>query len=469
MATTRRFDPTPAWICLAYAVTTTAWYAIWRDRFAERSADEAIFENLLWNAIHGSGLRCWIEGGVHHLAVHFSPILYLLIPFYGLGGMMAIHALVAVTTAAAGLAIHRYATPRLDGRSALAVMLAFMLNPTIVLQTFMEMHEQALATLPLVMLFMAWSESKPARAALWAALLLSIREDNALLVLALGVFALFTGSGRRMGVTLIVLGIAWLSAWWAIAFRVLGAGHLPGVFAGTYGVWGDTPSAALAFAARHPGAVVSHVLSPVPLRYLAQLLAPFLFVLPFGSAISLTVLPQVLQVLLANHETRMFEIRMHYSIVPVIGLLFGAMATLERLGNAPARGATWTRRWAPLLMAGVALALAPVWAVRAAGRLNPFTPQIREMLVTVPDTASVTAPGYLLNHLARRREIGMEGNENFARTECVVLEDHSRSFFEGRRVDIFYSPRLDSALVAAGYEKTYQRDGWYVFRRGDRH
>ena len=75
-----RAESAAAWISALYAATTYAWYVVWRQFFAERSADEAIFENVLWNGTHGNGLRTWVENGVPHLAVHFSPVLYLLLP-----------------------------------------------------------------------------------------------------------------------------------------------------------------------------------------------------------------------------------------------------------------------------------------------------------------------------------------------------------------------------------------------------
>jgi uncharacterized membrane protein len=468
MVTPRRIDAIAAWICTAYAIAFTGWSIVWRQRFAERSADEAIFENLLWNATHGNGLRTWVEHGFPHLAIHFSPILYLLLPLYALGGMVAIHALVTAATAIAGFALQGHVSRRLDPRAALPLLIAFLLNPTIVLQTFMEFHEQALITLPLVMLLIAWDEGRSRRTVLWSAALLSIREDNLLLVLALGALSLLSAPRRRMAVTLLIAGAVWIVAWRVISFGVLGAGRVPSIFAETYHVWGTTPGAALRSIATHPLTVLGHVMSPVPLGYLAVLLAPFLLVLPFGSPIVLVMLPQLMLVLLAGFETRMFEIRMHFSLAPVIVLFFASIATLARIGSAPARWAAWVRRWAPLLMAVVALALAPVWVVRAIRRLNPYTTQARLVIASVSDTSSVTAPGYLINHLARRREIALEWNEELPRTEWVILEDRSRSFFEGRRMDIFYSPRADSALIAAGYEKTYQRDGWYVFRRGVR-
>src|SRR5690349_11534432 len=135
---------------LVWAALAFAWYGVWSARLAERSADEAIFENCLWNASHGNGLRSWLEGGVSHLAVHFSPVVWLFVPLYRLWPSMAgPHLVVCLASAAAGFALFRLARPALGAGNAAGVALAFLLNPTVVLQTFMEFHEQALSFLPL--------------------------------------------------------------------------------------------------------------------------------------------------------------------------------------------------------------------------------------------------------------------------------------------------------------------------------
>ncbi|MEO6463044.1 MAG: DUF2079 domain-containing protein, partial [Candidatus Eisenbacteria bacterium] len=99
-------DRTDRWARLgafAYAAAGFAMYCFWKSSLAERSGDPAIFENMLWNAAHGNGLRTALEGGRHHLAVHFSPILYLFVPPYALApSLHVLHAAVALGNAAAG-------------------------------------------------------------------------------------------------------------------------------------------------------------------------------------------------------------------------------------------------------------------------------------------------------------------------------------------------------------------------------
>lgn len=464
---TVRFRPesrVAAWVCALYALATSGWYVVWRHGFAERSADEAIFENLLWNVVHGNGLRTSVEGGLPHLAVHFSPVLYLLAPLYAVfPSMHVVHFLAAALAAFAGYRFHRHVARTLDERSALPATIAFLLCPTLVLQTFMEFHEQALAILPITLLLVSWSQERRSRT-LWAALaLLTVREDNALLVIALGVVSLFDPRRRMTGGLLAILGIGWLVSWRAVMLPILG-GQFPDVLGNTYASWGSTPGAITRAVLSQPLAALRHVLAPVPLKFLALLLAPVLGLLPFGSPLVLVLVPQLLMILLAEHDSRMFQIRMHYSLAPALVALFAAIATLSRFDAARAGLPTLLRRWAPVTMMAVTVLMTPGWALRAGSRLNPYATQIREVLAALPDTASVSAPGYLLNHLAARPRLQLMWSAELPATQYVILEDSSRFFLQTTTVDVFYTPPLDSLLRAGGYRPVTERHGWHVYR-----
>jgi hypothetical protein len=382
--------------------------------------------------------------------------------------MHVVHFAASALIAVAGFQFFRHVERSLDPRAALCALAAFLLCPTIVLQTFMEFHEQALAILPLTLLLVSWSDRRTA-GMLWSALaLLTVREDNALLVIALGLVSLFDARRRVSGGLLLVMGVAWLALWRGVAIPMLGGGHMPGVLAGTYTGWGASPGEIVRALLSRPLDVARHVLAPVPIKYLVLLLAPVLGVLPFGSPLALVMLPQLFMILLADHDSRMFQIRMHYSVAPAVVALFAAVGTIARLDASRPGFSAFARRWAPVAMMAVVVVLAPGWALRAAQRLNPYTAQIRGVLATLPDTASVTAPGYLLNHLAARPRLQMMWAAELPVTEFAILEDSSRFFLKGTTVDVFYSPALDSLLTTGGFAKVTERDGWHVYRRSPR-
>jgi uncharacterized membrane protein len=472
----RGADDLAAWGSVLYFAATFAAYCVWNAFLAERSGDPAILEQVLWSASQGHGLRGSLEGGLHHLTVHFSPFLYLLVPLYKVWpSLHGIHLLVCALTAAAGWLLYRFARPRLGPLSALGVQAAFLLHPTIILQTFMEIHEQAFAILPLVGALTAFVARRSRAVLGWCALLLLVREDNVVVVFALALLAAFELRRPALGLALLGVGAAWLGLYAWIGVAMLGGGHLPRVFAGTYDQLGSSPVEVLHSLIADPSQVVRHVLSDRPLGYLAQLLIPFLLVLPFGAWLWVAALPQLSMILLANPASRMFEIRMHYSIVPVVVFAAASIATISRWETAPnpleAGRVVWTRRAARaavLGLLGASLLSVPVWALRARERLNPYRDQIHRMLSVIPDTASVRAPMYLANRLARRRQLEFCWTYDGATEEYVIAEERNRLFFRGTTIEKFYSPELSRYLRGVGYEPVYERDGWHVFRKSRR-
>jgi uncharacterized membrane protein len=469
-AAASRLDRRVLFLCCLHAALTFGWYLVWKHFMAERSGDEAIFENCFWNAWHGNGLRSWLEGGYPHLAVHFSPIILLLLPLYGMfPSMHVVHLVVSLATAAAGYATYAYARRRLDRATSTLLAAAFLLNPTVVLQTFMDFHEQALGLLPLVLVFLAYDRRSLLGTLAWAVLLLSAREDNALLVLGLAAHAAIARRDGRMALGLAMLAVGWMALYRGVAVEWLGGGDLPSVFAGTYGMWGNTPGEMMKTLVTEPARVIRHLFSAAPIRYLAQLLAPFLGVVPFADPIALVMLPQLFLILLSSPEGRMYEIRTHYSLIPIAVLYVAAAGSLARLAQG-ALGAPRPRlaRGIAVAMALVSLATVPVWLTRAVGRLNPHAADVREVMAMVPDTASVTAPLWILTEMARRPRLAFAWERNPVErttTAYVLLEERNRMFFQGRTEEVFQSAELDSSLARAGYRKLHAKNGFHLWRR----
>lgn len=460
-------------LCAVYALITFLFYVVWDHYLGERSADEGIFENLLWNANHGHGLATWVESGerlLPHLALHFSPVIWLFVWLYRVfPSMHGPHLVLCVCTAIAGWQIFRLARARLDDSTALIVMGAFLLHPTIVLQTFLEFHEQALALLPLVLLVAAYHRGAIGSALVAALFMLSIREDNLFPVVAIGALALVVRRNVRLGVALIALGAFWFVLYRRIAIGWLAQGETAGVFGATYALWGATPGEAVRTMLAEPGRVIRHLLSPTDLSYLAQLLGPFLLVLGFGDPIVLAMVPQLLMILLARHDTRMFQLRLHYSLVPVVLLMVGAIGSLARLRNRTVRSGGRripVARWLAGAMLAISVAAAPLWMARTAQRLQLRPEKARAVIALVPDTASVTAPGYLLNQMAQRRRIGL--NWIGPLNEYVIVEEPRGRPFEDALIEMRHTPEVAGALRDSGYVEIHARDGWHIWHRPPR-
>ncbi|MEO6461554.1 MAG: DUF2079 domain-containing protein, partial [Candidatus Eisenbacteria bacterium] len=228
-------DRADAWVRLGlvlYAVAAFAFYCFWKASLAERNGDPAIFENMLWNAAHGHGLRTSLEAGQHHLAIHFSPILYLLVPLYALFPSLHVaHAAVAISTAVAGGLLYRRFRSTLGTTAAAMGMAAFLLHPTIAVQNFMEFHELALAPAAGIGLLLAHEARKTRWVAACGLALVSIREDTPILIATLGLCALlFDRTRRRLGGLELAIAALGVALYLAVGVALLGDGQVAGVF-----------------------------------------------------------------------------------------------------------------------------------------------------------------------------------------------------------------------------------------------
>ncbi|MEO6462275.1 MAG: DUF2079 domain-containing protein, partial [Candidatus Eisenbacteria bacterium] len=230
--------------------------------------------------------------------------------------------------------------------------------------------------------------------------------------------------------------------------------------------WGASPGAAMTYVLGHPLEVVRHLLSPPVLSYLAQLTAPLLGPLALAGPWGWAALPTLALNLMADPGSRPLMVRMHYSILPACVLAFGALQAVER-GRARGGIGGWLRRpeaWTGSMLA-VTLLVAPLWLKKAIERIHPWPNEVRTVLAQIPDTASVTAPMYLVNELARRRDVGHARTDRLDRRTWMLVEDTSRKYYTGQTVDTFYTAALGESFAREGYEPVPTPAGWHLWRR----
>ena len=82
-AITRHIARFGVWYLLAlYSVIFITLSSLRHYHFETQTWDMGIFAQTFWNATQGEGLQNRIEETHNHLGVHWSPILWLLVPGY---------------------------------------------------------------------------------------------------------------------------------------------------------------------------------------------------------------------------------------------------------------------------------------------------------------------------------------------------------------------------------------------------
>lgn len=179
-----------------------------------RVFDLGIYDNMMWNTMHGRPLACAFVRGGSHLTAHVDPALVLLTPLYALApGPEALLVLQAAAVLSGAAPVFLIALRTL-GRPWLAcgLGLAYLLHPSVHGTILFDVHSLAFAApLCLWALYFLQREA-PRRYAVMIALLLLTREDVALLVCGLGLYAALGRGQRRLGLATVCAGVAYFVA-----------------------------------------------------------------------------------------------------------------------------------------------------------------------------------------------------------------------------------------------------------------
>ena len=249
-------------------------------------ADLGYYDNIFHQSIHGRPLGCSYMPGGYHWAGHFDPILVLLSPLYLLYPRAELLlVLQSVWLGSAVLPLYLLAQHKLGSRVlALALAVCFALYPALHGVNLYDFHSLALVVplLPWLVLFL--EQERPRAYFVTLAALLLVREDVALLLCFVGVYAILRGGRPSTTLGWITIGVS-LVYFRAVKTLIMPSGDLlnsGGVsFADYYaelmphgaGMWGF-----LTTLATNPVFVLERVLTEPKLLYVAQLMLPLAFV-----------------------------------------------------------------------------------------------------------------------------------------------------------------------------------------------
>ncbi len=409
----------PVSVVAIVAALTGALTYVALSRLASGAAaffDLGVYDNLLWQTLHGRFLR-YPQLGVTYWADHFSLVLLLILPVYALFPSPA--TLIAVQSVALGLgafavySVVRRLLVRPDGELLpgskivpLLFVLLYLTNVNVWSIGLFDFHDAAFAV-PLT-LACGWAVVARRWRLYWLAVVLTMgcKEDAILPVMALGAAVMLWGKDReerRRG----LLTIAVAAAYGALALGVIipackpadapatsihlaRFSHLGGSYTEILGTVFGSPWKALQLSYR-----------PEKLETIGGLLLPLGLLPLLGWRWLIVALPPVALNFLSGREQQ-FQLSHHY-FSSTIGWLFLAAADGYR------RWCTWQERWrqgkrslrtlagavmaAPLLTAG----LATFGFMHDEGPIkatffqpNPLRGQIAELRRLIPSGASLS-------------------------------------------------------------------------------
>ncbi|HEV3155310.1 MAG TPA: DUF2079 domain-containing protein [Candidatus Baltobacteraceae bacterium] len=438
-------DPFPWAAAAAYACI---YFALGDVRYAAHRnfVDLGIFAQTAASAF---GCFCnTVEGS--HWAVHFSPILYVA------GALMRVWpsalSLIALAAIAGALTIppvyalvYRYA----DRRAARLAALVVFVYPPLAGVVFNDFHENVFAPAAVAWLLWAFDGGKLWAMMAFAAVTLSIKEDQALFLAIAGVLAFlrYRGTWPRGPAAAAIAGVA-AALLYKFFFQIEpAAAHHTQWSPSRFYSWHPADAAALL-----PWGILQR------LGFLLLAFLPLLF-LPFFTRTALLLAAPLAEVLLSRDSTT-FTVGSHYAGAWCGYALYAFTAALRpKFARSPAR--------AYRMLIACAVLCALEFAI--ANPLHPgyflHAPQTRDarldrFLRTLPPRVSIATQEEAFTHLAATDPNAAVLPETAAQpiAACAILIDE----------DFPESPRLQEAgarireLVSSGVYRQTQRDGGII-------
>ncbi len=362
--------------------------------------DLGYYVQLTWNLARGVGPYVSLPE-MHAWGDHFSPIMYLLVPFFlAAPGAVVLLVFQTVALALGALAVFGIAARRLgDERPAAVFALLYLLNPSLQSINVRDFHAAALA-IPLLLAAMYFAEAeRPWLLAASVFLTLATREDAAIAVVGLGLWLALSKRRWIWGAVLAAGAFALLAAdtrWLMPYFRGAPYPHL-----GRYAHLGRSVPEIVATVLLHPFRVLGGLVTGKRLVYVGALFAPLAFLPLLAPGALLALAPALVENLLGQ-DPILFDHRTQYQSFVLPFLFAGAIAGYDRL--ALRRPGPWPKR-----VLVVAMMASLVLSSRTVNNFSTerFWPKLEhrqawEVMGQVPAGAAVSAQDRYVAHLSLR-------------------------------------------------------------------
>jgi uncharacterized membrane protein len=454
-------------IAVAYLVLFSALSVLRHETYHSFGNDLGLFDQIFWNTTQGRPFESTISLGVAQphsfFGDHFSPIYWVLYPVYWLFPHPDTLLLLQTLALAAGvLPIYLLARAKLEpGFQRLAWVLVYFLFVPLAYVNLYDFHEVAFAVLPLG--FAAYFAERGRAAAFSLSLLaaLLVKEEIALIGIGFGIFLLLGKRRVKIGLP-VLLGSA-------AAFVVITGMIIPGfagghtyAYASRYEGLGKTWSEILLTLATKPAKVVTVLVQPKKLAFLAGIFGPVLGLSALAGWSAVLLLPTLGYLLLSSYPPE-YSFADQYA-APLIPLVLAtSILAVTRLPT-PFR----TRLLAAVAVSSIGFSFLfgdlpfsrkfDGRVFRSESRYSSFAPALR----AIPASASVASENNLTPHISQRRYVYTIEYEGTQGADYVVL-DYAAT---GYNLDRFCAQLQGVQLE--GYNEVASGLGLSLMKRADR-
>ena len=455
-------------LALAYVFVFGALSLLRHESFHSGGFDLGIFDQVVWNSLQGRLFENSIRiDAPSFLGQHFSPLLLILVPLYALwSDARTLLVTQTVALAAAGLPVYWWARKHLGPTLAVVVASAYFLFPSLQYVNLFEFHEIVLATplLAFSLYFLLRQRYPP----FLVCLLLSLfaKEEVAFIVTAVGVYLFFVPRKRKLGIALALFGVAYA----VVAFKYV----IPFFFGNSYDAnffvmerylyLGKRIPEVITTAITQPGLVIQHLLVPLKIEFVLQLLVPLAFIPLLGGEVLALLAPTLGYLLIGDY---VYQNSVHYQYTaPIIPFLFFAFVIgLERLAN-------WNRTavFQTALAVCIVVAALANYFFQAAGPLafgfdpdqyamNARVALGHQLLAQIPRNAPIMVEANLVPHLSQRQYVYQAPNTFDLRPIEYLFADTRFGPYKE------YQSTWDDVLATPYFETIIAQDGYILKKR----
>jgi len=422
--------------------------------------DLGIFDQAIWNAANGNSLYSSLKG-MNLLGDHFEPVLFFIAPIYKIfPSVYVLFILQSLALASAVIPLYLIAKFRLKERLLVyAFVVSYILSRGLRGVALSDFHPECFI-LPL--LFWAYYFLITRKnVSLWISLILLLlcKEDVTFLISGIGIFTLFFLKRPKLGIALLVSGIAM----WIIETKVFIASFNP---SGSYSYMDRLPFGAtyqdnIKAVIDNPLLIPQLFLDKEKITYCLKIFGPLGFLSFFSPAhYILFAIPLFRNLLPANiNYSGWYNITSHYTASLIPFVYISAIA-----------GVSWLKIKIKSPKSGIVLSLIILlcslffYSKTDASKFAKFISSIKRgrtlekisYLKSVPAEASVAANFVLVPHLSQRKEIFIwsPAEETSRRADYLVV-DLALLDYLGDKEKGAVQPYFDN-IYNLGYEKAFE-------------
>jgi uncharacterized membrane protein len=405
---------------LAYSLINSHYTLMNHRRLGTTAFDLGIYNNLMYNAMHGHPFTAPVlfgPGGGNNLASHAEFAVVLFVPLYALHpGPETMLVLQSFLLGLAAIPLYLFAATQLPRGVSAIVAVGYLLFAPLHGANYYDFHWLTISTFFQFWLYYAIARRKTWLTVLMVLVLYSIREDIAIGLTVLGAFLLLTRLRPRLGFILMVASIVWFAVDRFVIMQLAGQWWFQNIYNDLFADGETTYGSVIKTLITNPIYVFWTLMKVEKLQYALHVLAPVAFLPVRRPATAMLIIPGFFFTILTSNYPPVMSIAFQYTAhwVPYLflGVVVG-LAIIQRRGVPHARQAAVATFSMALVCHSFCFG-AILQHERFQGGFSTIsfsmTPEekqryadLRELIAKIPPTASVAATEYEVPHISTRK------------------------------------------------------------------